>query len=126
MIAYIDTNAVIWLSDGRTRPSSHETIRLTDLAELLISPMVVLELELLDQILRIKQSAPDVQTKIEHELGVQVCGLSFGDVAEPACDENWTRDPFDRMIVAQAKMNGLAYLIPSDKVIAKHYARMIW
>jgi PIN domain nuclease of toxin-antitoxin system len=71
MIAYIDTNAVIWLSDGRTRPSSHETIRLTDLAELLISPMVVLELELLDQILRIKQSAPDVQTKIDHELGVQ-------------------------------------------------------
>jgi PIN domain nuclease of toxin-antitoxin system len=86
----------------------------------------VLELELLYAIRRIKQSARDVQTKAEHRLGVQVCGLPFGDVADRARDENWTRDPFDRMIVAQAKVNGLAYLIPSDEVIAKHYARTIW
>ena len=66
MIAYLDTNAVIRLADGRQRPGSRETIRLIERADLLISPMVVLELELLHEIGRIKLSARDIQSKIEH------------------------------------------------------------
>jgi PIN domain nuclease of toxin-antitoxin system len=47
-------------------------------------------------------------------------------VARAALDEKWTRDAFDRIIVAQAKLNGLAPLISSDEEIAEHYPRTVW
>jgi PIN domain nuclease of toxin-antitoxin system len=41
-------------------------------------------------------------------------------------DEAWTRDPFDRVIVAHAKSNGMAHLIGSDATMKKHYPRTVW
>ena len=67
-----------------------------------------------------------MQLKIEHEIGVRVCDLSFPSVANVVIDEKWTRDPFDRIIVAQAKANGLAFLISADEEIGKHYPRAVW
>lgn len=126
MIAYLDTNAAIRLGLGRSRLVGHDASRLIKRAELLISPMVVLELEILHEIKRVKLPAQDILRKIEHELGVRVCDLPFGDVARAALDEKWTRDPFDRMIVAQAKVRGLAPLISADEAIAEHYQRTVW
>jgi PIN domain nuclease of toxin-antitoxin system len=47
-------------------------------------------------------------------------------VVQAARDEKWTRDPFDRLIVAHAKINGLAPLLSADEQIARHYARTLW
>ncbi len=55
-----------------------------------------------------------------------MCPLSFEVVATAALDEDWTRDPFDRLIVAHAKASGLAPLITSDEKIRLHYPRAIW
>lgn len=88
--------------------------------------MVLIELEYLYEISRIKLPSRDIQLKIEHEIGARVCDLSFPLVAGVVLDEKWTRDPFDRMIVAQAKANGLASLISADEEIAKHYPRTVW
>ena len=126
MIAYLDTNAVIRLTQGRTRLIGKEACRLIERSELLISPMTLLELELLYEIRRVNHSARDMQRKLEHELGVRVCDLPFAAVAHAALDEKWTRDPFDRMIVAGAKANGFAWLISADEKIAKHYPRTVW
>jgi PIN domain nuclease of toxin-antitoxin system len=126
MIAYLDTNAVIRFALGRTRSIGREVSRLIEKAELIISPIVMLELEMLHEIARIRHSARDIQRKVEHELGVRICELPFAEVAEAALDEKWTRDPFDRIIVAQAKANGLAWLISADEQIAEHYPRTIW
>ena len=95
-------------------------------ADLLISPMVLLELEYLYGVKRIKLPARDIHLKTGHELGVRICDLSFAAVAGIATEENWTRDPFDRMIVAQAKANGLAPLVSGDEEIQQHYPRTIW
>lgn len=126
MIAYLDTNVVVWLAGGDLTRVSRAAQELLEEADLLISPMVLLEIEYLYEVRRIKLPARDVQLKIEHEIGVSVCDLSFPTVASVALDERWTRDPFDRMIVAQAKANGLARLISSDEEIGKHYPRTVW
>jgi PIN domain nuclease of toxin-antitoxin system len=55
-----------------------------------------------------------------------VCDKPFQEVTAVAYGENWTRDPFDRMIVAQAKSNGLSPLISSDEKIKQHYINAIW
>jgi len=88
--------------------------------------MVLLELEYMSEVGRSALRGQDVLRKLEQELGVAVCDLPFADVARAALDEKWTRDPFDRIIVAQARLKGLGPLISSDEEIAKHYPRTVW
>ena len=126
MIAYLDTNVVAWLSQNKVNRISSEAHRFLRTAELRISPMVLLELQYLYEIRRTKIPARDVQLKLAHETTVRVCDLPFSTIVEAAVHESWTRDPFDRMIVANAKANGLAYLISADAEIAKHYPRTVW
>lgn len=126
MIAYLDTNALIWLSDGSLAGLSPKIDRLLQQADLLFSSMVLLELEFLYEIKRSKRPARDIQRKVEYELGVRLCDLSFPLIAAAALDEKWTRDPFDRLIVANAKVNGFAWLISADEAIRKHYPRTVW
>ena len=97
-----------------------------DRSELLISPMVALELEYLYELRRSKFRSREIQLKLSEEIGLRTCQIPFEIVTQTAIDESWTRDPFDRIIVAQAKANGLAYLISSDETIAKHYPRTVW
>lgn len=126
MIAYLDTNAVIRITHGGAAKIGRDAARLIQRAQLLVSPMVVFELELLYEIKRVTIPARDIQSKAEHEIGLRVCDIPFASIANAALEEKWTRDPFDRMIVAHAKANGFAWLISSDEQIRKHYPRTVW
>jgi PIN domain nuclease of toxin-antitoxin system len=126
VIAYLDTNALLWLSEGSLVGLSPKIDRLLEQADLHFSPMVLLELEFLYEIKRSKRSARDIQRKVEHEIGVRLCDMPFTTIASAALDEKWTRDPFDRLIVANAKANGFAWLISADEAIRKNYPRTVW
>jgi len=126
VIAYLDTQVVIFVADGEHKRISRDARHLINRAELLISPMVLIELGILHEIRRIELSGRDIQRKLEQEIGLRVCTLPFQEVAEVARDEGWTRDPFDRIIVAQAKANHLSSLISADQDIARHYQRTVW
>lgn len=126
MTAYIDTHVVVYIAEQASKRISREAQRVIDRSELLISPIVLVELEILREIRRINLSARDIQHKLEVEIGLRVCDLPFALVAEVALGEAWTRDPFDRMIVAHAKAKGFANLISADEAIARHYPRTIW
>jgi len=125
MIAYLDTHIAARLAHGNAR-IGRDAARLVKSADLLISPMVLVELEYLYEINRLTVSGNDILRKLENEIGLRMCDLPFAEVAKAALDEKWTRDAFDRMIVAQAKVNGLAPLISSDETIAEHYPRTVW
>ena len=125
MIAYLDTQTAIRLAQGNTR-IGRDAARQIQRAELLISPMALVEIEYLYEIGRVALPAKDIQRKLQHELGLRLCDLPFTEIAKAALDEKWTRDAFDRIIVAQARLNGLAPLISSDEQIAQHYPRTIW
>ena len=126
MTAYLDTPVALWLATGKLSRFSSNTRDLLEAADLLLSPVLLLEIEYLFEQKRIKLPARDIQRKMEHELGVSLCQLPFATVAGAALDEKWTRDPFDRMIVANAKANGFAWLISADEEIRKHYPRAVW
>ncbi len=124
--AYLDTQVVVWLATGKLSRFSSNTRDLLESTGLLLSPIVLLELEYLYEAKRIKLPARDIQRKLEHEVGARLCELPFATVAAAALDEKWTRDPFDRMIVANAKANGFAWLISADEAMRKHYPRTVW
>jgi PIN domain nuclease of toxin-antitoxin system len=124
--AYLDTGVAVWLSERKLSSLSKDAKGVLRRADLLISPIVLIELEILYEIRRIVLRSREIQMKLEHELSVQVCGFSFPSIAQAALNEKWTRDPFDRIIVAHAKANGFAALISADEHIAKHYSRTVW
>jgi PIN domain nuclease of toxin-antitoxin system len=126
MIAYLDTHIMILLAGGRKNRLSTESAGLIERAELLLSPMAFLELELLYEIKRTKYPARDLFEKVAHEIGLRMCELPFAAAVNAAIVEGWTRDPFDRVIVAHAKANGFAWLISTDEEMRKHYPRTVW
>ena len=54
-----------------------------------------------------------------------VCALPFESVSTAALDLDFTRDPFDRLITAQASVAGAA-LVTKDRSIREAYAPAIW
>ncbi|MFY9853603.1 MAG: PIN domain-containing protein [Terracidiphilus sp.] len=126
MIAYLDTHVVLWLAAGKVDRLSSVGRNLVDKAELLLSATAFLELEYLYELGQTKFPARDLMKKVSHETNLSFCDLPFVAIANAALDEKWTHDPFDRLIVANAKVNGLAWLISADEEIARHYPRTVW
>jgi PIN domain nuclease of toxin-antitoxin system len=124
-VTYLDTHVVIWLFAGeRHRLSTAATEQIRN-EELLVSPAVVLELQLLHEIKRLRAVAFRVIERLSSEIGLAICQLPFTSVLEHAVKQSWTRDPFDRLIVAQASANDAA-LVTKDQEILGHYGRSIW
>ena len=80
---------------------------------------------MLFEIGRLRQRPPDLISGLSYDVGLEICDLPFSTVAQEALGETWTRDPFDRLIVANAKARG-AWLVTKDPRIAGHYARAAW
>ena len=124
--AYLDTSVAVWLAQGDLSRITRTALDSIRNSNLLVSPMVALELAYLHEINRITLTSQDVLLKLRAELGVDVCDSSFPALIAIAVNEKWTRDPFDRIIVSQAKANGLAPLISPDEAIQKNYIKTVW
>lgn len=125
MTVYLDTHVVIWVYEGDGQKVSALASRALDTSELLVSAAVVLELEMLHETGRMRISAERVISTLESQIDLRVCSRPFYEIATYAIPEKWTRDPFDRLIVANAKAAG-ALLVTKDERIRKHYRRAIW
>ncbi|MGI8992599.1 MAG: type II toxin-antitoxin system VapC family toxin [Bryobacteraceae bacterium] len=126
MSLYLDTQVAVWLFQGDTGRLTATAIARLEEAQLLVSPMVVLELEYLFELKRILLRPQDLLFKLEAQIGVTVCDFPFPAIVATAIGETWTRDPFDRLIVAHAKANSRAALLSSDQAIRKNYSEAIW
>lgn len=88
--------------------------------------MVLVELEYLHELERPRLPARDNLQKVAHETGLRFCDLLFPTIASSAPDERWPCDPFDRLMVANAKANGFASLVSAEEEIRKHSPRTVW
>ena len=64
-------------------------------------------------------------TLLPRDLDVTICNIPFVSVIEAALTETWTRDPFDRMIVAQARAGGGKLISPNRKIL-EHFDQAVW
>jgi PIN domain nuclease of toxin-antitoxin system len=124
-VAYLDTHVVAWLFAGEAGLLSERARAAIRGNSLLISPCVRLELQYLYEVGRTRASARAVVRALADDIGLGLCALPFGRVVEAAERQSWTRDPFDRIIVAQAALAG-APLISKDRTIHRHYAKAAW
>jgi PIN domain nuclease of toxin-antitoxin system len=122
---YLDTHVVVWLYAGRTDLITPVARSLIDGNDLLISPVVALELQYLFEADKTSEPADPVVQTLAREIGLKRCDLPFADVIEVALRETWTRDPFDRITVAQARLRG-APLLTKDRDVQRNYGEAVW
>ena len=82
-------------------------------------------MEMLHEIGRLKADCIQNFAMLATDIGLRVCDLPFRTVVDHALSETWTRDPFDRLIVANAKAAG-APLVTKDERMLEHYSRALW
>jgi PIN domain nuclease of toxin-antitoxin system len=124
-VIHLDTHVVVWLYEGRPdrlAPLARDLLRAS---RPLVSPMVRLELASLHEIgrLTVRPEAILDALRIDADLGTATS--SFERVAAIAATLAWTRDPFDRVIVAHALADD-ALLLTRDEVIRRHCAAARW
>ena len=122
---YIDTHIVVWLYAGLLEKFSQSIKIFLNENEILISPIVRLELQYLYEIDRVKEPANVIVADLSDRIGIRVCEKDFNAVVSQAITIKWTRDPFDRVIVAHAELNN-NILISKDQNILEHYIHARW
>jgi PIN domain nuclease of toxin-antitoxin system len=123
---YLDTHVVVWLAEGLVEKLSPAASAAIESSEVEISPMVLVELQYLFEIKRIVKAPLALIDQLQTMIGLRISEHPFAAVARSALFETWTRDPFDRMIVAQARSDGYLGLITSDEKIQGNYSKAIW
>ena len=122
---YLDTHVVVWLYAPRLDLLSPVARARLDTDELLISPMVILELDCLQETGRIAVRGTPVFEELHLRVGLNLCQLEFSRVVGSASALTWSRDPFDRLIVAQAAVADCDLLTRHPDIL-ENYGRAVW
>ena len=107
----LDTHAAIWLARGDRR-----TRALNGLPRLYISPATVLELQFLSEVGRIRFTSSVSAATFASDTRWRMDEPPAGRWFETACEVGWTRDPFDRLLAAHARLRGWK-LATADEVL---------
>jgi PIN domain nuclease of toxin-antitoxin system len=124
-LIYLDTHVVAWCYAGRVDLLSKRARALIDTEESRVSPAVILELQYLREIGRLTVGANAIVHSLAAQIGLQISDLPFAAVVDSAIEQGWTRDPFDRLIVGQAKLHDKV-LLTKDRTIRRHYTNAVW
>ena len=121
----LDTHAVVFLHAGRTELFDAPGQHLLEAEQLCVSPAALLELQYLYEIGRIRYASRDILHDLSASLALEILDRNWKEVAYAALDLAWTRDPFDRMIAAQALVEDLP-LLTRDRFIRKNLSLAVW
>ena len=122
---YLDTHVVIWLygdTVNKLSPLAENLIRENDIY---ISPMIRLELQYLYEIGRLGASPTQIIEYLTNQANLQICQKDFGSIIQQAMQITWTRDVFDRLIVANAMVND-NILLSKDHKILENFTHARW
>jgi PIN domain nuclease of toxin-antitoxin system len=124
-LTHLDTHVVCWLYAGRVELLSEAARDAVERDALAVSPMVGLELQYLREIGRMRQGPARVLAALRGDVGLEISDLPFATVAARARTFGWTRDPFDRLIAAEAAV-ARARLLTRDDVLRRRFRPALW
>ena len=79
-----------WLYAGKVEAFGTAVLAEIETADLIVSPAVLLEIRLLQEIARIDVGPEEVLAALRRDIGLKVCEISFHEVVRAAVDEAWT------------------------------------
>ena len=122
---FLDTHVLLWLHKAEERFFSERASQELQNNDLVIAPIVLLELQYLHETKKLRISAETLVEKLQKRIGLRVANDDGEMVTRTALSLSWTRDPFDRLIVAHA-IYQKAKLLTKDRIIHKHFPGAVW
>ena len=122
---YLDTHVLVWLYEKDEPRLAGRPKAMIEEHDLSISPIVLLELEDLYETRKITEAGTRIVEDLAKRVGAGVCPRAFADVIPAASAIRWTRDPFDRIITAQAALAD-APLLTRATDIHTHCPNAVW
>ncbi|HEY2800262.1 MAG TPA: type II toxin-antitoxin system VapC family toxin [Chthoniobacterales bacterium] len=124
----IDTQIIIWLATGREAlltPAAKKSFREAD--ELFLSLASYWEIAVKRGVRKVQWDDRETET-FQH--GLRQNRISDLGITRAHCEQvvllpRHHRDPFDRMLIAQAQVERLA-ILTSDKYFRKYDVRVVW
>jgi PIN domain nuclease of toxin-antitoxin system len=128
MRALLDTHAFLWWVDASPRLSAAARDVIADGSnEILLSAAVAYEIAL-----KVAAGRLDLPTPVEEYLPVRIESEGFDPLAvsvahalRAAALPPIHRDPFDRLLIAQAQLEGVS-IVTVDPIIARYDVATIW
>jgi len=74
---------------------------------------------------RARDSVPMMLAALRQSIGLEIADVSLAELAHTALGLTWTRDPFDRMIAAQAIVSDVP-LVTADRTILANLSLATW
>lgn len=115
---YLDTHIVVWLRQKEMEKFSKRALDAIENAHaLLISPMVMMELKYLQEIGRLTDTPYNILGDLNAMIDLRVDEVEMFEVIKKSLSLEWTRDPFDRLIVANAMVRDYSLLTKDEKIL---------
>ncbi len=127
MNGLLDTHTLVWLDSDPARLSQRVRAFLQEPSNIvLLSVVSIWEMVIKLSLGKVQLSQP-LQAIIAEQRanGVQVLPVELDDVLAVADLPAIHRDPFDRLLVAQANRQG-AVLLSADPVVARYPVQVLW
>lgn len=126
-IVHLDTHVVARLYAGLDNKIARAARTLMARADqLVVSQFVVLELDDMIDLRRIRNVSVDrLIDQLSRQFPMATSSAPLADVIANARRIGWTKDPMDRLIVANAMADG-ARLITADEKIRAHFKDAVW
>ena len=124
-VVFLDTHIAIWLYAGLSGKLSKIAKQAIDTHEVVISPMVKLEIQYLYEIGRITVKPDTIIRSLSRSIGLKVSETPLDQIIEEALKINWTRDVFDRLLSAEANLVGAGF-ITADDTIKTNFKKVVW
>jgi len=115
-VTRLDTHVVAWLYAGEVARLSDGARRAVAEDVLVVSPLVQLELTYLHEIGRLRATGAAVMDDLRSRIGLGISDVSLAATVAAAEPLDWTRDPFDRLIVADALAAGSSLLTRDENI----------
>lgn len=124
-MARLDTHVAVWLYAGAVDQLSEAAASTIEREPIVLCPLVRLELACLHEIGRVSADPADVIAGLIRDLGAEMSVVPFADVVSAAVSLDWTRDPFDRLLVADAICGGDVF-VTRDRAIRSEFPAAVW
>ena len=124
-VVRLDTHLVVWLYAGMADRLSKLATDAINNNDIVISPMVELELTYLYEIGRLTVSGPAITADLRDRIGLTQSEVPLAAAIQEAGALSWTRDPFDRIIVGDAHA-AKTKLISKDQLIRDNSSLGFW
>jgi len=115
-VILLDTHAAIWIAQG------HRRVKLLErFPRIYLSPASVLEIQFLAEVGRVRLPEGQTPQALAEDYRWRLDEPPAAKWFAAACELSWTRDPFDRLLAAHARLRGWK-LATADEILLDRLA----